>query len=77
MSRGRPPRIDRPVKWRISIPRSLAAATVHTLSRQNADRTINYGDRAALFDRLLRKWLREQGVDPNSFLNDTSLDEFL
>ena len=76
---GRPPRLAPPVKWRISIPQSVARATIDVMRKSSPDRTIHHGDRAALFESLLRKWLKEQGVDPIAYRTESSikLDEFV
>lgn len=77
MPRGRKPKIDKTIRWKITIPQSVARATVHTLTRRNPSGELGYGDRSALFEKLLRRWLSEQDVDPNRFRADTSLDEFI
>jgi metal-responsive CopG/Arc/MetJ family transcriptional regulator len=59
MPRGRRARIDKPVRWEVSLPTSLAAEVeLHIFDPVR--RTQAFGARSALVSRLLREWLEQQ-----------------
>jgi Arc/MetJ-type ribon-helix-helix transcriptional regulator len=59
MPRGRRARIDRPTRWEVSIPVSLAAEIeLHIFDPVR--RSEAFGARSALIQRLLREWLDKQ-----------------
>jgi metal-responsive CopG/Arc/MetJ family transcriptional regulator len=59
MPRGRNSRVDRPTRWEVSIPTSLAAE-VELYLFDPVRRKQAFGIRSALVQRLLRAWLDEQ-----------------
>ena len=59
--RGRKPALDRPIKWRISIPFSIASRVDLLLSDPTTG-TASIGARSELLSRMLRQWLEAQGV---------------
>ncbi len=56
---SKPRATDRPVKWNIPIPSSVAVAVELRLVNPARGKA-RYGAKAALVTQLLRKWLREQ-----------------
>jgi hypothetical protein len=60
---GRRPHRDRPVKWNISLPTSLANDVTQFLADPFLGTPLR-GDRSKLIETLLRKHLRENAVQP-------------
>jgi hypothetical protein len=65
MPRGRRSRIDRPVRWELSIPTSLAAEVELKLI-DPLRRTQLFGSRSRLVQLLLREWLTQQQEKPQT-----------
>lgn len=60
-TRGKPRRRDRPVRWCISIPESLAERVIKKLDPVNGEGVfrVEYASRSNLIRRLLELWLSE------------------
>lgn len=61
MARGRRPKADPPVQWKVSIPQSLAVATMEYLKDPFLGEPL-LGERSKLIEKLLRQYLKAQGV---------------
>lgn len=59
--RGRRPKTDPPVKWKVSVPTSVANAINSLLVDPLLDEPA-FGERSKLIEKLLRRHLKEQGV---------------
>jgi metal-responsive CopG/Arc/MetJ family transcriptional regulator len=70
MPRGRNARVDRPTRWEVSLPTSLAAE-IELYLFDPVRRKQAFGSRSALVQRLLREWLDKQKPQSESTLSQT------
>jgi len=62
MARGRKPKTDRPVEWKLRIPTSVAGAISELLADPLTEKP-PLGARSQLTEKLYRRYLKEQGID--------------